>query len=124
PDKVYSGNLIKYLETDYNFLVMTALILDSEGSVLWEYPNFRDGSVSFPPFIVLQYPDFNEAEANLTTVVNAKFKTIAGIRKTLDEREKDMLLRDKHISAPYYDQFDEIVSKLGPASKMSGPEKK
>ncbi len=84
PDKVSSGNLLKYLETDYNFLIMTAQILDADGTVLWEYPNFRQKIISLPPFLALQYPDFDEAEANMTDKVEVKFKTLAGIRRTLD----------------------------------------
>ena len=117
PDKVHSANLIKYLETDYNFLIMTAMILDADGNILWEYPNFREKIRSFPPFIELQYPDFSESDANLSDVVNVKFKTIAGIRKTLDKQKKDLLQRDQQISAAYYEQFDEMASKLGPAAK-------
>ena len=123
-DKVHSANIIKYLETNYNFLIMTAMVLDADGNILWEYPNFREKSPSFPPFIVLQYPDFSESDANLSDSVSVKFKTIAGIRKTLDKRKKDILLRDQQISGAYYEQFDEIVSKLGPAAKRFDGNKK
>jgi hypothetical protein len=124
PDKVHSANLIKYLATDYNFLIMTAMILDADGNILWEYPNFREKSTSFPPFVELQYPDFSESDANLNDAVNVKFKTIAGIRKTLEKQKKDLLQRDKQISDAYYEQFDEIVSKLGPAAKRFEGSKK
>jgi hypothetical protein len=52
PDTVHSANLIKYLKADYNFLIMTAMILDAAGNIL-QYPNFREKSTSFPPFIEL-----------------------------------------------------------------------
>ncbi len=32
PDKVYSSNLMNYLTTDYNFLIMTSQILDADGT--------------------------------------------------------------------------------------------
>jgi hypothetical protein len=123
PDTVHSANLIKYLKTDYNFLIMTAMILDKDGTILWEYPNFRQSGISFPPFVELQYPDFSEAEANRTDAVSVKFKTIAGVRKTLDRKKKDLLQRQQQISAAYYEQFDEMVSKLGPATKKPGNDK-
>ncbi len=40
-DRLYSANLLDSLTTDYNFLIMTAQVVDSKGPVLWEYPNFR-----------------------------------------------------------------------------------
>jgi hypothetical protein len=124
PDKVYSGNLMKYLDTDYNFLIMTAQIIDADGTILWEYPNFRQKLISFPPFVALQYPDFSEADANLSDSVNVKFKTVAGIRKALDKQKKDLLQRDQQVSAAYYEQFDEMVSKLDSTAKRTGSEKK
>ena len=58
---------MKSLTSDYNYLIMTAQILDANGTILWEYPNFRQRILSYDPLINLEYPDFNEAEANLTT---------------------------------------------------------
>jgi hypothetical protein len=123
-DKVYSENLIKYLKTDYNFLIVTAQILDADGTVLWEYPNFRQKIISFPSFLALQYPDFSESDANLSDSVNVKFKSIAGIRKALDRQKKDLLQRDQQISAAFYEQFDEMTSKLDSTAKRTVSEKK
>ncbi len=120
PDKVHSSNLIKYLETDYNFLIMTSLILDADGTILWEYPNFRQEKISFSPFVELQYPDFSEADANMTNAISVKFKTIVGVRTALDQQEKDVLRRSMQISSLYYDQFDEMVSMLKPDFKLFG----
>ncbi len=123
PDKVYSSNLMNYLSTDYNFLVMTSQIVDAGGTVLWEYPNFRQKTVSFPPFMTLQYPDFSESEANASDKVEVKFKTVTGIKNTLNKREKDILRRDKQISESYYSIFDDMVSLLKPDKGLFGGSK-
>jgi hypothetical protein len=85
-DKEISYGQFKSLKTDYNYLFLTAQILDANGTILWEYPNFRQRFPSYNPLINLEYPDFNEAEANLTTSVIVKFKTIEGIRRTLEQK--------------------------------------
>ena len=118
PDKVYSGNLMDYLATDYNFLIMTSQILDADGTILWEYPNFRQKHVSLSPFVALQYPDFNEAEANVSPTVDVKFKTVTGIKNTLDKREKDIFRRNKQVSEAYYSIFDDMASLLEPESGL------
>ncbi len=120
PDKVYSSNLMNYLSTDYNFLIMTSQILDADGTILWEYPNFRQNHISFPPFVALQYPDFSEAEANASATVDVKFKTVTGIKNTLDKREKDILRRNKQVSAAYYSIFDDMASLLEPDNSLFG----
>lgn len=112
PDKVFSSNLLNYLSTNYNFMIMSAQILDADGTILWEYPNFREGSVSFPPFLTLQYPDFSEADANLSDKVDVKFKTIGGLKKALEKREKDIWRRDQQVSQLYHDQFEDMVSLM------------
>jgi hypothetical protein len=111
-DKVLSIGQLKSLTTDYNYLIMTAQILDTNGAILWEYPNFRQRIPGHDPLINLEYPDFNEAEANLTTNANVKFKTIEGIRRTLDQKSKDLLLRETQESDVYNRQFDEMISLL------------
>jgi len=111
-DKEISYGQLKSLKTDYNYLYLTAQILDANGTILWEYPNFRQSFPSYSPLINLEYPDFNEAEANLTTNVIVKFKTIEGIRRTLDQKSKDYLLRETQESVVYGKQFDEMISLL------------
>ena len=108
-DKVFTSNLPTSISSDYN-LIMTAQILDANGTVLWEYPNFRSRHLTYYPMINLQYPDFSEAEANLSDVANIKFKTIDGIRLTLEQKRKDLLLRETQESVVYGKQFDEILS--------------
>jgi len=111
-DKEISYGQFKSLKTDYNYLFLTAQILDANGTILWEYPNFRQSFPSYSPLMNLEYPDFNEAEANLTSNVIVKFKTLEGIRRTLDQKSKDLLLRETQESAVYGKQFDEMISLL------------
>ena len=111
-ESVTSIGQLKSLTSDYNYLVMTAQILDANGTILWEYPNFNQRVLSYDPLINLEFPDFNEAEANLTTTVAVKFKTIDGIRRTLEQKRKDLLLRETQEPEVYGKQFDEMISFL------------
>lgn len=111
-DKVYSNTKLSSLTSDYNYLIMTAQILDKNGAILWEYPNFRGRMLKYSPMIALQYPDFNEAEANMSDKAEVKFKSIEGIRRRFNEKDKDMLLRETQITEVYAKQFDEMVSLL------------
>lgn len=112
----YSSNLINYLESDYNNLIMTAQILDANGTVLWEYPNFRQRSPSLPTFLALQYPDFDEAEANANDRVQVHFKTIDGIKRALSKKEASAALSNTDVSKLYADAFEEMVTLLKPES--------
>lgn len=111
-DKIYSNELYSSLTTDYNFLTMTAQILDPDGTVLWEYPNFRRHFLSHIPMINLQYPDFSETKANLSSDTNLKFKSLEGIQRSLDKKRKDLLLRETQESEVYGKQFDEMLGLL------------
>jgi len=108
-DKIFSGSLMKSKTSDYNYLIMTAQILDADGTILWEYPNFRNRILRFDPMINLQYPDFSESEANLSNDTNVKFKSIEGIRRAFNLKTKDLLLRDTAESEIYGKQFDEML---------------
>lgn len=112
-DKIFSGNFLSYLDSDFNFLVMTAQILDAEGNTLWEYPNFQLRRLSLNPLLNLQYPDFDEAEANVTDKVDVKFKTIPGISRAF-AKTTSSVRKDAKISRLYSRQFDEMVSLLKP----------
>jgi hypothetical protein len=111
-DKVSSLTLLSSLTADYNYLIMTAQILDTNGAILWEYPNFRRRILTYSPLINLQYPDFSEAEANLYSKANVKFKNIEGIRRALQEKSKDLLMRETNEPEAYADQFDSMISFL------------
>jgi hypothetical protein len=111
-DKIYSSNLLSSLASDYNFLTMTAQILDPNATILWEYPNFRRRFLTYYPLINLQYPDFSEADANLSGKTNLKFKTLEGIQRSLDLKRKDLLLRETQENDLYGKQFNEMLDLL------------
>jgi hypothetical protein len=124
PDKVYSSNFFSYLQSDYDYLVMSAQILDADGNVLWEYPNFRRRSLSFPAFFALQYPDFDEARANATDLIDVKFKSIPGITRAFNQTEASELVRGLRYSTLYGSIFADMVSLQGPERSLIGGEKK
>lgn len=108
--KIFSSNLLTSLETDYNFLTMTAQIIGPDGTVLWEYPNFRGRLLTYYPLANLQYPDFSESEANLSRKTVVRFKSLDGIRRTLEQKKNDWLLRETPEPEIYGKLFDEITS--------------
>jgi hypothetical protein len=108
--KIYSSNLLMSLETNYNFLTMTGQILGPDGAVLWEYPNFRGRILPYYPLVNLQYPDFSESEANISNKTEVRFKTIDGIRRTLEQKKSDVLFRETLEPDVYGRLFDEITS--------------
>ncbi|KAF0220494.1 MAG: hypothetical protein FD174_1148 [Geobacteraceae bacterium] len=122
-DKVYSGNLLSYLESHYNYLTMTAQILDADGNTLWEYPNFRQRTLSFSPFFPLQYPDFDEAKANENDRVDVKFKTIAGIGRGVGKTVKSSVQDNGRVSTVYSAAFDDMVLLLKPEFDWFGLKK-
>lgn len=111
-DKLSSSNLLDSVSTDYNFLIMTAQIVDTQGTIIWEYPNFRQRALSYKPLLNLQYPDFDEAKANLSPRAELKFKTIEGIRRALEKRRLDILRRETAEVELYMGQFEEMVSMM------------
>lgn len=118
-EKIYSSNLISSLFSDYNYLIMSAQIFDVNGTTLWEYPNFRQLVLSYDPMINLQYPDFSEAEANLSNVPNLKFKTLEGIKRSFDQKHKDLLLRETQEPEIFGKQYDEMLELLKYDSKAN-----
>jgi hypothetical protein len=121
--KVYASNFLSYLETDFNYLSMSAQMLDREGNTIWEYPNFRRSSLSYPMFFSLQYPDFDEAAANLSEKVDVKFKTVAGVNAAFAKTESSRVAKEQQISTLYENQFDEILSLLKTYKPLFGAKK-
>jgi hypothetical protein len=113
-DKAYSSNYLAYLEYDFNYLTMTAQILDADGSILWEYPNFQERLHRLTPLLNLQYPDFDEAAANVTDKVDVKFKTIPGITRAFGKSVSSSTHKERIVSQPYKTIFDEMVAMLKP----------
>ena len=110
--KIYSSNLLTSLETNYNFLTMIAQIVGPDGTVLWEYPNFRGYISPYYPLVNLQYPDFSESEANKSSTTELRFKSIDGIRRTLEMKKKDLLFRETEEPEAYGKLFDEMTSLI------------
>lgn len=122
--KVFSSNLLSYLETDYNYLSMTAQMLDREGNLIWEYPNFRKSNLSYPHFFPLQYPDFDEAAANLSDKVDVKFKTVAGVNAAFSQTEPSAMENGPRVSTLYATQFDEMLALLKKYKPLFGKKEK
>ncbi len=114
--KLFSSNLLTSLETNFNFLTMTAQILGPDGTVLWEYPNFRGRLLTYLPLVNLQYPDFSESEANLSRKTEVRFKSLDGIRRTLEQKKNDWLLRETQEPEVYGRFFDEMASLINHTS--------
>ncbi|WP_243369665.1 hypothetical protein [Geotalea sp. SG265] len=120
-EKVYSSNLLSYLDSDYNYLAVSAQILDAEGNTLWEYPNFRQRSLSYPMLFALQYPDFDEAKANESDRVEVHFKTIPGIARAFAKMEA---ARGKgQVSTIYNNIFADMASLQQPERNLFGGKK-
>ncbi len=121
PEKVYSSNLLSYLNSEYNYLAVSAQILDADGNTLWEYPNFRQRTINHPMLLALQYPDFDEAVANLSERVDVKFKTIPGITKAFFKSESGVA--NGIVSALYNRIFEDMVSLQRPERNLFGGKK-
>jgi hypothetical protein len=118
--KLYSSNLLTSLETNFNFLTVSAQIVGPDGTVLWEYPNFRGRLLTYPPLVNLQYPDFSESEANLSRKTEVRYKSLDGIRRTLEEKRSDWLLRETPEPEVYGRLFDDMVSLVkNPVAKQT-----
>jgi len=123
-EKVYSSNLLSYLEHEYNYLTMTAQIVDKEGALLWEYPNFRQKLRSSDPVLLpLQFPDFDEARANVTEDVQVKFKTLAGLTRAFAKGENSSLQKGKVVGVLFNRQFEAMMALLQPDRNLFGTKK-
>jgi hypothetical protein len=111
-EKIYSTNFMALLEDSYNNLVMTAQIIDAEGTLLWEYPNFRQKFITYSPLFALQYPDFEEARANLTDQVRIKNKSIPGIGRAFAKAETSSVKSSRKVSSLYNRQYGDMTAFL------------
>lgn len=119
--KIYSSNLLTSLENNFNFLTMTAQIIGSDGTVLWEYPNFRRQLLTYTPLVNLQYPDFSESEANLSRETAVRFKSPDGIRRTLEKKKVDLLFRETQEPEIYGKFFDDMTSLIKHSVEKKAP---
>jgi hypothetical protein len=123
-EDIYSSNLLSKLESDYNDLAVSGQIIDAEGNILWEFPNFRQRRLSYPKFIALQYPDFDEARANETDKVEVKFKTIPGINRYLGKTSPPQYRINAPVSDAYGSIFNEMISTLRRPTTFFSSDKK
>ena len=121
--KVYASNYLSYTDTDFNYLALSAQMLDRDGATIWEYPNFRQSSLSYPMFFSLQYPDFDEAAANLSEKVDVKFKTVAGVKAAFAKLEASKLNKGQQVSTLYAKQYNEMLSLLQTYQPLFAPKK-
>ena len=108
PQKYWDRTRLSYLQTDYNLLVESALVVAADGRLLWEYSGDPAS-----PFLALQYPDFDEAHYNKTNKVRLKFITLDGIEKALQEPSSPWLDQD---STPkvYRNMLNRVAKELKP----------
>jgi hypothetical protein len=111
-EKIYSNTFLAYLEDNYNNLIMTGQIVDPDGTLLWEYPNFRQRYINFSPLLALQYPDFEESRANMTDQVKVRNKTVAGIGRAFARSESSSANSARQVSVLYNKQFADMTALL------------
>jgi hypothetical protein len=120
PSKIYSSNYLSYLETDLNYLALSAQLLDRDGEAIWEYPNFKRSVLSYNLLFPLQYPDFDEAAANLSEKVDVKFKTITGVNAAFAKSESSSVPSGPQVSTLYVKQYEEMLSLLKTPKPLFG----
>ena len=99
---------MSYLETVYNDILVYAAVLLPTGVVAWEYPVNGGGK-----FLNLQYPDFDGAFFNRTENVQVRPISLAGLGRTLSERERG-LFREEDLPRRYKELFEHFTQVLKP----------
>lgn len=100
-----SRTMLESLNTEYSDILATAAVVDRSGEVLWQ----MNGKDSFQ-FLVLQYPDFDEAYFNRTDRVQVKNISLSGLERALEEKAK----KSAELPKVYQELFREIVSGISP----------
>lgn len=100
-----SGGL-HYLETNYNTIQATAMVIAPSGEVLWERPGYIAA-----PFLDLQYAAFDEAYHNRTDQVRVQFVTVEGMERALLATDKT-LFGTTGFPTLYRQLFDAITDSL------------
>ncbi len=96
----------RYLESTFNEIQASAMVLAASGEILWEKPG-----ASGVPFVDLQYADFDEAYHNRTDQVTLRFVTPDGLRRALQASDKG-LLEKEGFSTLYRTLFDSLSEEL------------
>ncbi len=101
-----SRTLLESLKTRYNGIMATAVVIDSNGQVLWEL----SGAEAYQA-VTLQYADFDEAYYNRIDLVRVKNISLSGVEPVLAEDPKK-----PGVLPEMYDKlFDRIVSGISPS---------
>lgn len=100
-------NLVDYLETDYNSIVIDAVLLTPEGRELWRY-----GTPAGEAWLPLQYPNFDDAHYNLSDTVPLMPLQIEGLERQLVKKEKTVFNRPDRTPKIYMDFFDNLIDAL------------
>ena len=96
----------RFLESTFNEIQASAMVLAASGEILWE----KSGA-SGPPFVDLQYADFDEAYHNRTDQVTLRFIAPDGLRRALQASDKG-LLEKEGFSTLYRTLFDSLSQEL------------
>ncbi len=99
---------ISYLDAVYDSVLVSAAVVLPSGEIVWEYRSPVGGA-----FLNLQYPDFDEAYYNKIDQVAAKYITLAGLERTLNEPDKSWFGKSQ-VPVPYHELFKELASGLKP----------
>jgi hypothetical protein len=97
---------LRYLEANFNEIQASAMVLAATGEILWE----KTGA-SGPPFVDLQYVDFDEALHNKTDEVKVRFITPDGLSRKLQASDKGLLEKES-FSTVYGRLFDSLTEGL------------
>lgn len=99
---------LTYLKAKYNVILASAMVISPSGQVLWEYHGKPGES-----FLPLQYPEFDEAFYNKTDEVKIRFISMAGLERTLAERETEVFGKGSWPRL-HKELYDGLVSELSP----------
>lgn len=97
-----------YLESRYNNILATAVVVNPAGKVFWEYPGTGGDA-----FLNLQYAAFDEAHYNKTEAVKVYFISPEGINRTLTEPDRSLFGQSNYPSL-YRQTFERLAGALAP----------
>lgn len=95
-----------YLDSRYNNILATAVVVNPAGKVFWEYPGTAGNA-----FINLQYAAFDEAHYNKTEAVKVYFLSPEGINRTLTEPDRSLFGQSDYPSL-YRQTFERLAGNL------------
>lgn len=105
-EKRWDRTHLHFLETNYNTIQASAMVISPSGDVLWERPGYIAS-----PFLDLQYAAFDEAYHNRTDQVRVQFITVEGLERALLATDKS-LFGKTGFPTLYRQLFDAITDSL------------